>query len=440
MKHYFANLFISANDQDPASVRLLRIILGVVTVALLGIAVLLLLIHHRVGEGIIGASIIAALSGIGLFLSYRNVHWFGRLFFPLFALAGLTYMAITTDGLHDSTVVGLTLVIIFTGLLSGQAAISLTTALVVSAIWVIAYADIYGINQSLFARSTKENDAIGLAVVISVVQIIAATTLNVLMSRLNQVLESVRRSEYELMENNRELNDIRASLEEKVTERTRAAESARAEAEFQSWYTRGQVQLAEKMRGDLDIPTLAKNVISFLCQYLDAHTGALFLASGDVLKLTGRYAYVEHANRKSEFRLGESLIGEVAKSRQKIKLDAVSNAAPLISSALGEAKPNQILIAPIETEGQVYGVVELATLGEFSQDHEIFLSRVSESIAIAFRTAQARLRINDLLTQSQQQAEELQAQEEELRAANEQLQAQAEKLSNIVRKNKWDIT
>jgi len=42
-----------------------------------------------------------------------------------------------------------------------------------------------------------------------------------------------------------------------------------------------------------------------------------------------------------------------------------------------------------------------------------------ESIAIAFTTAQARVHINELLTKTQQQAEELQVQEEELRAANE---------------------
>jgi transcriptional regulator with GAF, ATPase, and Fis domain len=84
------------------------------------------------------------------------------------------------------------------------------------------------------------------------------------------------------------------------------------------------------------------------------------------------------------------------------------------------------LLAPVETDGQVFGVLELATLNQFSAEHEAFLQRVSESIAIAFRTTQTRVQINGLLAQSQQQAEELQAQEEELRAANEELHIQAE--------------
>src|SRR5512135_1058528 len=49
-------------------------------------------------------------------------------------------------------------------------------------------------------------------------------------------------------------------------------------------------------------------------------------------------------------------------------------------------------------------------------------------MAIAFTTAQARTRVNELLAQTRQQAEELQAQEEELRAANEELESQTESL------------
>jgi putative methionine-R-sulfoxide reductase with GAF domain len=426
MINYFKNFLASANNQDSDSVKLLRAVLIIVSLSVLGIALLLIFINHKLGSGSLGAFIISLLSGAALFLSYRNIHWVGRLLFPLAALVGLTFMAITTDGLHDSTIMGFTLVIIFTSLLAGQNAIALATVSTLIAIWIVAYADITGISQSLFAKATKINDAIGLATVFSMIQIIAAGSLNALMSRLNSVLENVRRSEKELLENNRELNNIRASLEEKVIERTRAAESARAEAESQAWFTRGQAQLAEQMRGDLDLPTLANNITSHLSRYIGAQTGALFVASGDVLKLTGRYAYVERAHQKSEFRLGESLIGEAAKSKRIIIVDDIPTDAILVSSALGEAMPRQILIAPLESNGQVLGVIEFATLTQFTADHQALLKRVSESVAIALRTVQTRLQMSDLLMRSQQQAEELQAQEEELRASNEELRVKAE--------------
>ena len=241
------------------------------------------------------------------------------------------------------------------------------------------------------------------------------------------------------------------------------AEAARREMESQSWFIRGQAQLAERMRGDPSVDMLANNVTSQLCQYLGAQTGALFLVSSDKLKLTGRYAFDMNVGRRNEFGFGENLVGEAAKSNRMILLDnlpadvkmvslmpadaeprqlliapieveptrtvLVDNIpadVPLISSALGEAMPRQLLIAPIEAEGQVFGVMEFATLDYFSEEHQMFLQRVSESIAIAFRTAQTHAQINELLSQSQRQTEELQAQEEELRAINEELQAQAE--------------
>jgi len=232
----------------------------------------------------------------------------------------------------------------------------------------------------------------------------------------------------------------RISLEQRVAERTHAADVARAEAEsarhdaeFQAWSTRGHAQLSEQMRGELDLPTLANNITSHLSQYLGAQTGALFVASGAVLKLTGRYAYAERAGQKSEFRLGESLIGEAAKSKRIIVVDDIPADAPLVSSALGEAMPRQILIAPLESNGQVLGVIEFATLTQFTADHQALLKRVSESAAIALRTAQTRLRMSELLARSQQQAEELQAQEEELRASNEELQAQADNMRGAMR-------
>jgi putative methionine-R-sulfoxide reductase with GAF domain len=254
----------------------------------------------------------------------------------------------------------------------------------------------------------------------------------VVFSRLRNSVENERLEE--LRAANQQLHAMRNNLEQTVNERTAAAEHARADAETarriaesQMWFTRGQAELAEKMRGDLEIPTLANNVTSFLCQYLGARTGALYLVSSDLLKLTGQFAYTDSGSR-NEFHIGEGLVGETARSNQSIRVADLPLDALMISSALGEAKPNQLLIAPIAVDGRVLGVVELATLSAFSADHEAFLGLVSESIAIAFRTAQARIQIRELLSQSQLQAEELQAQEEELRTANEELQAKADRL------------
>ena len=100
----------------------------------------------------------------------------------------------------------------------------------------------------------------------------------------------------------------------------------------------------------------------------------------------------------------------------------------MISTGLVEMLPRQMVVAPFKTNGQVVGVLELASLNIFTPIQLDFLKLVSESVGVAFQTAQERMKMAALLAETQMQAEELQAQEEELRAANEELQAQAETL------------
>jgi len=76
-------------------------------------------------------------------------------------------------------------------------------------------------------------------------------------------------------------------------------------------------------------------------------------------------------------------------------------------------------------------VIELAILTTFTKPHQTLLERSSENYRIAFLTGRTRQRLEDLLVESQLQAEELQAQEEELRAANEELQAQANNMKAL---------
>jgi two-component system, chemotaxis family, sensor kinase CheA len=121
------------------------------------------------------------------------------------------------------------------------------------------------------------------------------------------------------------------------------------------------------------------------------------------------------------------LVGQAAAEKQLIVSD-VPDDALVVSTGLVEMLPRQIVVAPFETNGQVIGVLELAGLNTFTPTQLNFLKLISESIGVAFKTAQERIKMATLLTETQMQAEELQAQEEELRAANEELQAQAENL------------
>jgi PAS domain S-box-containing protein len=206
------------------------------------------------------------------------------------------------------------------------------------------------------------------------------------------------------------------------------AEAANRSLAAQMWQISGQALLNEKMRGEQDVATLARNVIQQLCEYIGTQTGVLYVREEKMLKLAGGYAYLRQNHRTTEFEIGEGLIGEAALSKKTILLDEIPHSQQPIASGLVNVTPRNVIIVPLVYADDVVGVVEMGSMKEISPTQMEFLTQALESVAIAFLTAQARKRVNELLTQTRQQAEELQSQEEELRATNEELETQTESL------------
>ena len=97
------------------------------------------------------------------------------------------------------------------------------------------------------------------------------------------------------------------------------------------------------------------------------------------------------------------------------------------------------MVLPVVFEGEVRGVLELASLQRFNPVHEAFLAQLTESIGIVINTIEANSRTEDLLTQSQSLAEELQSRQQELQQTNQELQEKARLLAHqnqeVERKN-----
>src|SRR5687767_1832372 len=64
--------------------------------------------------------------------------------------------------------------------------------------------------------------------------------------------------------------------------------------EKHNWLSAGQNLLNEKLIGDQSIEELASNTVNFLCSYLDANIGAIYLLNekGNNLQLGGQYAFL----------------------------------------------------------------------------------------------------------------------------------------------------
>src|SRR5205823_2141292 len=91
-------------------------------------------------------------------------------------------------------------------------------------------------------------------------------------------------------------------------------------------------------------------------------------------------------------------------------------------------------------EGQVKGVIELASFARFNAAHQAFLDQLMESIGIVLNTIEANTRTEDLLKQSQSLATELQVRQRELTRSNAELEEKAKLLADqnveVERKNR----
>ena len=85
---------------------------------------------------------------------------------------------------------------------------------------------------------------------------------------------------------------------------------------------------------------------------------------------------------------------------------------------------------PILFEGSVRAVIELASFAAFSPTHQSLLDQLTESIGLVLNTVDATSVTDQLLEQSQSQAQELQSRQEQLHQSNEELAEQAALLAD----------
>ncbi len=127
-----------------------------------------------------------------------------------------------------------------------------------------------------------------------------------------------------------------------------------------------------------------------------------------LLELQAGYGFEERKHLSTSFSLGQGLIGQCAKEKKRILLTDVPDDYVKINSGLGEATPLNIIVLPVLFEGVVRAVVELASFSPFSVTHQAFLDQITESIGLVLNTIEANTLTDNLLKQSQSQAEELQ--------------------------------
>ncbi|MBB6672542.1 response regulator [Cohnella nanjingensis] len=198
----------------------------------------------------------------------------------------------------------------------------------------------------------------------------------------------------------------------------------------QAWIDAQIARLTELLRDGNDLGAVSQSFIGEFSPELNAAYGAVYLREEDAiagvrLVLAGAYAG-DSAHRS--FRIGEGLVGQCAASGRQMTLDALPPGYIRIGSGLGSAEPEQLLLYPLKLNERTIGVIELASLHPFSNLHLALLDKLCEKFAYLIGNIQSRIRVEELLRESQTMTEELQVQSEELISQQEELRQTNEKL------------
>jgi signal transduction histidine kinase/CheY-like chemotaxis protein/HAMP domain-containing protein len=235
-----------------------------------------------------------------------------------------------------------------------------------------------------------------------------------------------------------------AALKDTINEMIRNLRDTTRKNTEQNWLKTNLAKFSRMLQGQRDLTYVGRMILSELAPVVSAQHAVFFVLDGSrepkQLTLLASYGYKGTHALGGTVELGEGLVGQCALEKRVILLSKVPRDYIRIRSGLGAAPPENILVLPIIFEGDVKGVIELASFERFSAAHESFLEQLTESIGIVLNTIAANMRTEDLLQQSQSLARELQSQQEELQKTNEQLQEKARLLADqneeVERKNK----
>lgn len=201
-------------------------------------------------------------------------------------------------------------------------------------------------------------------------------------------------------------------------------------SEDQNWVKSSVSEISKAVYRATTPQDAAHEILTQLVPLLEGGHGAFYFyeEKDNRLNLLGSYAHTQRKHVANSFALGESLVGQCALERQPIVLTNVPDDYVQINSGLGSSAPLTIAAYPIALKDELQGVIEIASFNHFSPIQLDLLTDLLPSIALYIDNLRRSSRTEDLLAQTQSQAQALMVSESELKVREEELQANNEEL------------
>ncbi|CAM4450078.1 response regulator [Paenibacillus tarimensis] len=229
------------------------------------------------------------------------------------------------------------------------------------------------------------------------------------------------------------------SLADNLERKTALEQQYREQIEEDNWIKGNLAEIISTIQNETELSNLGETFITTLAPVVGAGYGALYVREGlgeqPRVKLQGAYAVREEADLDQEFALGQGLVGQCAADGSVIELDGVPSDYIRIRSGTGETAVNHVIMQPVSYQDRVIAVIELASIKPFQEKHKELLEELAGNLSNVLNNLFGRMRVEELLKESQALSEELQvqseeliSQQEEMRRSNERLEEQTKQL------------
>ena len=397
----FLNYFRDEEDSNPSFIQMTRNIL--IFVILINLFLLPLVIglfgeESRNIPALFVLSINLILEIISLYYALRGKVGMAKLIVPLALIMAIAIIAVNTNGLRDISIVGLPLVLVIAALLLGKRAMWVVAPIAVITALVIAVLDL---------TSGRAITKVGIddAIIIIVLLVGCSAIIQALINRLTETINKLQENEKIQLEENRELNELRQSLEERVNQRTAELDTANQFNLRRARQFEAISQVVKAISSIQDLDTLMPRITQVISEQFNTYHTGIFLLDKErefaVLRASNSMGGQKMLERGHKLQVGQTgIVGFVtATGRARIALDVGIDAAYFDNPDLPDTRSEIAL--PLRYSGQVIGALDVQSLdaNAFGQDDIEALTTLADQVAVTINNTlileEARKSLNE---------------------------------------------
>jgi GAF domain-containing protein len=324
-------------------------------------------------------TIIVAIA-IVLYLSQQGYVKVASFLFVATIWSGLSYVTWAADGIRDVAFFAYSVPILIAGLLVGWPGTAVVTILSILSGWALAYAETtQWFHPTLDEPLSFARDMTGVFTLIGVL-------IYLMITGLQNALTKSRSAAAELSASNRELNELRANLQQQVEDRTSELKQRAAQLEAVSTVAR---TIATVQDLDMLLPSITSLVTQ---QFGFYHVGIFLLDSRRekaVLRAVNSQGGLRMLDRQHSLPLdAHSIVGySASRGEPRIAVDVGTDSVYFKNPDLPNTRSEMAI--PLRVAGTVIGALDVQSTetNAFLQEDISVLTTLADQIAIAIENA-----------------------------------------------------